>query len=66
MSGARFGFGARRLQPARWIGLPAARARCVGYFLAIAATLAAANVLLATIGVTLFVAEQGAAGLPPF
>jgi len=50
----------------RWIGLPAARAHCVGHFLALAAVLAAAKVLLATIGVTLFVAEQGAAGLPPF
>ncbi len=50
----------------RWLGLPAARARCVGHFLGIAVTLAAAKVLLSTIGVTLFVAEQGAAGLPPF
>jgi hypothetical protein len=50
----------------RWIRLPAARARCVCHFLGIAATLAAAKVLLSTIGVTLFVAEQGAAGLPPF
>ena len=50
----------------RWIRLPAARARCVGHFLGIAATLAAAKVLLSTIGVSLFVAEQGAAGLPPF
>jgi hypothetical protein len=53
-----------RLQ--RWIRLPAARARCVGHFLGIAATLAAAKVVLSTIGVTMFVAEQGAAGLPPF
>ncbi len=50
----------------RWIGLPAARAHCVCHFLGIAATLAAAKVLLSTIAVTLFVAEQGAAGLPPF
>ena len=50
----------------RWVRLPAARARCVGHFLAIAATLAGAKVLLSTIAVTLFVAEQGAAGLPPF
>jgi hypothetical protein len=50
----------------RWIRLPATRARCVSHFLGIAATLAAAKVLLSTIGVTLFVAEQGAAGLPPF
>ena len=50
----------------RWIGLPAARARCVGHFLASAATLSAGKVLLSTIGVTLFVAEQGAAGLAPF
>jgi hypothetical protein len=50
----------------RWIGLPAARARCVAHFLALAATLAAAKVLLSTIAVALFVAEQGAAGLPPF
>ena len=46
--------------------LPAARVRCVRHFLGIAATLAAAKVLLSTIAVTLFVAEQGAAGLPPF
>jgi hypothetical protein len=50
----------------RWVRLPAARARCVCHFLGIAATLAAAKVLLSTVGVTLFVAEQGAAGLPPF
>ena len=50
----------------RWVRLPAARARCVGRFLAIAATLAGAKVLLSTIAVALFVAEQGAAGLPPF
>jgi hypothetical protein len=49
-----------------WVGLPAARARCVRHFLALAATLAAAKVMLSTIGVALFVAEQGAAGLPPF
>jgi hypothetical protein len=56
----------RALSLQRWIGLPAARARCVGHFLAIAATLAATKVLLSTIGVALFVADQGAAGLPPF
>ncbi len=50
----------------RWIRLPAARARCVCHFLGIAATLAAAKVLLSTIGVAQFVSEQGAAGLPPF
>ena len=50
----------------RWTRLPAARTRCVGHFLGIAATLAAAKVLLSTIGVTLFVAENGAAGLAPF
>lgn len=51
---------------ARWTGLPAARAHCVGHFLGLAATLAAAKVLLSTIGVAAFVAEQGAAGLPSF
>lgn len=50
----------------RWARLPAPRVRCLRHFLALAATLAAAKVLLSTIGVTLFVAEQGAAGLPPF
>jgi hypothetical protein len=50
----------------RWLRLPPARALCVRHFLGIAATLAAAKVLLSTIGVALFVTEQGAAGLPAF
>jgi hypothetical protein len=56
----------RILSLERRLGLPAARARCVGHFLGIAATLAAAKVVLSTVAVALFVAEQGAAGLPPF
>lgn len=51
---------------ARWGGLPPARARSAKHLFGVAVTAAAAKVILATVGLTLFVSEEGAAGLPLF
>ncbi len=47
-------------------GLPAARLGSLLHFMALAVTLAAAKVILNTIGVALFLANEGAAQLPLF
>jgi hypothetical protein len=50
----------------RWLGLPAGRVGCLLHFAALAVTLAAAKVILNTIGVALFLAEEGPQQLPLF
>ena len=50
----------------QWLGLPARRVGCLLHFVALAVTLAAAKVILNTIGVALFLAEEGPQQLPLF
>jgi len=52
--------------PRRWFGLAGERLSCLLHFLALAITLAAAKVVLSTIGVALFLAKEGPGQLPLF
>ncbi len=48
----------------RWLGLPTERLGCLLHFMALAVTLAAAKVVLNTVGVALFLAKEGPGQLP--
>lgn len=50
----------------RILGRPHDRVRCIGHFIALAATFAAAKVFLATVGFALFITHLGAERLPGF